>query len=133
MVPVTPVRIPTTETNAVPMNGRPPIEVAETSKPIEPPIRFSPFPLNFSSNLVYPPMYPPVDMSVPPPNVAAMSPIVPPPNLGTPNSIRHIPPPTTTTRPPPFQPFTYPPNLSYFPRTPGTPFNNQRSYYPPQL
>ena len=127
------MRVPTTETNSVPTNGRPPIEVAETSKPMEAPIRFSPFPLNFSSNLIYPPIYPPMDMSIPPPNVTAMSPIVPPPNLGTPNSLRHIPPPTTTTRPPPFQPYTYPPNLSYFPQTPGTPYNNQRSYYPPQL
>ena len=131
LVTVTPAKDLTTETNSVPTNERPPAEITENSKPVETPVSFPSFPVNFSSNLIYPPVYPPLDMSIPPPNMPAISSVLPlpPHNIGTPNSIRHISP--SATARPTFQPYTYPPNLSYFPRTPGPPYNNQRAYYPP--
>lgn len=131
-VPVTITRISATETNSVPVNERPVDDVIENARLIESSVQFQPYTMNFSNNLIYPPVYPPLDLSIPPPNVVPMKPIAP-----NSNAIRyyHTPP---ADMPPSLQHqfqshFNYSPNLSYIPRIPGPPPFTNQTYYPPKL
>lgn len=127
-------RVSATETNSVPVNERQLGNdvIIENSRLIESStVQFQPYTMNFSNNLIYPTVYPPLDLSIPPPNVVPMKSIHPPPN-----TMRIIQPPTNIRQPPPHQfqsHFNYSPNLSYIPQTPGPPPFNNQTYYPPKL
>ncbi|XP_051153912.1 cyclin-K-like isoform X1 [Leptopilina boulardi] len=121
-----------TETNSVPTNGCNTTEGIENSKPLE--VHFPSYPTNFANTTNYPPVYPPTNIAVPPPNVNTLNHIVPTThNLGTPSSVRQIPTVSTPTQQPSFPPYGYPSNSSFFSGgTPTGPSSNQRSYYPSQ-
>ncbi|XP_033227334.1 cyclin-K-like isoform X2 [Belonocnema kinseyi] len=125
-----PGKAPKTEPNSASTNGCAPLDGSENSKPLDLPAHFPPYPANFPSSTNYPPVYPPANISVPPPNVNHIVPSTH--NLGTPSSVRQIQTVTTPTQPP-FPPYGYPSNASFFSGgTPTGPSSNQRSYYPSQ-
>lgn len=132
---VTPGKVSKTEVSTAPTNGCPPSEVADTAKPLELPAHFPPYPTNFApGSTSYPPVFPPTNISVPPPPVNTMNHIVSAMHhLGSSGSIRPNPPTPTQTQPQ-FQPYSYPASATYFqtgnPAAP--PANTQRPYYPLQ-
>ena len=129
----TPGKSTKVEVTAVSANGCPTTDATDAMKPIEVPPHFPTYPApGFApNNTNYPPAFPPANVSVPPPPVNAMNHIVPPMHhIGSSAAIRPAPPTPTTTQPP-FQPYPYPTNASYFPPSNPVP-PAPRTYYPPQ-
>ncbi|XP_034946387.1 cyclin-K-like isoform X2 [Chelonus insularis] len=133
-----PSKIPKLDVTPGPSNGCPPVDPpVEGAKPLEiPPPHYPPYSTNFPTAAPYPPVFPPANISVPPPPVNAMNHMVPPMRLGpTPPPIRPTPPHPAPG--PPFPPYGYPTN-AYFPSgtpapPPPTPPPPPRPpYYPPQ-
>lgn len=131
----TPNKIPKMETPPLAVNGGPPPAPIEVIQPVEiPPTHFPPYPPNFlPTGMGYPAVFPPTNISVPPPTVNTMNHIVSAMrHLGAAGSIRSNPPPPTSIHP--FQPYGYQPNTTYFPLpNAAPPATVQRPYYPPQL
>ena len=124
-------KIPKTNSNLVSTNGCA-TEGMEDSKPIDVSAHFPSYSTNFSNSTNCPPVYPPANISVPPPSVNALNHVTTIHNLGTPSSVRQIQPNTSTPTQQPFPPYGYPSNSSFFSGgTPTGPSSNQRSYYPP--
>ncbi|CAD6225861.1 GSCOCG00005762001-RA-CDS [Cotesia congregata] len=130
----TPIKIQKIETTPVSSNGCPPLEPPVLQpeavvKPIEiPPPHYSAYPPNFApAPAPYPGVFPPTNISVPPPSVNPMNHLVPAMRLAPP--IRPAQPPPTPA--PPFQSYGYPTNATYFPPGNPVPGNPSRPYYPP--
>ena len=130
----TPSKIPKIDSSSISANGCPPPEPKETTvPPLEIQQHFQPYPTNFTqTSSTYPAVFPPTNISVPPPSVNAINHIASVMrHLGTPGSIRSNPP--TPSSGQPFQPYGYQANATYFPTAnPPMPNQPQRPYYPPQ-
>ncbi|XP_012283995.1 cyclin-K [Orussus abietinus] len=104
-------------------------------KQLDVPAHFPPYPSNYTpGNSNYPPVFPPTNISVPPPpTVNAINHIVPTMHhMGSSGSVRSAP--STPAGPqPPFQQYPYTPNSTYFQSSNAPPpASNPRTYYPPQ-
>ncbi|XP_043276850.1 cyclin-K isoform X2 [Venturia canescens] len=130
----TPSKVAKIETPTVAANGCAPPEPIEVVQAVEiPPTHFPPYPPNFTpAGTSYPAVFPPTNISVPPPPVNTMNHIVSAMrHLGASGSIRSNPP--TPTSGQPFQPYGYQANATYFPAANAAPpVTVQRPYYPPQ-
>ncbi|XP_066590915.1 cyclin-K [Prorops nasuta] len=130
---VTPGKSTKVEVAPVSANGCPPSEVTDGPKPVDVQ-HFPTYSTNFTpGNASYPPVFPPANITVPPPPVNTLNHIVPTiHHLGAAAPIRNPPPPPPTNSQPPFQPYPYPTNATYFQNNPPVPAaNSQRPYYPP--
>ena len=104
-----------------------------TITPLDIQQHFQSYPTNFSqAGSAYPGLFPPTNISVPPPSVNAINHIASVMrHMGIPGSMRSNP--QTPTSGQSFQPFGYPANATYFPVTsPAMPNSSQRPYYPTQ-
>ncbi|XP_001607256.2 cyclin-K isoform X1 [Nasonia vitripennis] len=129
----TPVKIPKTDSVSISANGCAPMDVPDATKPMDMPSHFPPYSAAFAQgNSSFPPVFPPANITVPPPPVNH---IVPPMHMNVPpGPIRPSPAPGPGQVPPPFHqhgPYPYPPNANYFPGGASGPPPNPR-YYPPQ-
>lgn len=135
---VTPGKSTKIETPSISANGCPSADVTDTIKPMEvTTAHFPTYPANYAAtnNTNYPPAFPPANVSVPPPPVNTMNHIVPPMHhIGSSAPIRPaLPPSAPPANQTSFQPYSYPPNTSYFPpNNPIPPTAPPRSYYPSQ-
>lgn len=129
---VTPSKVPKVEPSVVAANGCPPAESIETVKPLEMPAHFPPYATSYTPGATgYPPVFPPTNISVPPPPVTINHIVSAMRHLGSSGSIRSNTP--TPTSGQPFPPYGYQANATYFPSAnPVPPTNAQRPYYPPQ-
>lgn len=131
---VTPGKATKIEVPTVAANGCTATDTTDGIKPVDPQTHFPTYPTNFApGSTTYPPVFPPANVSVPPPPVNTMNHIVPAMHhINTSTPIRPAPPGPNTAQPP-FQPYPYPTNASYFPpNAPVPPTTTQRTYYPPQ-
>ncbi|XP_008203829.2 cyclin-K [Nasonia vitripennis] len=129
-----PVKIPKTESASISTAVCAPMDVSNTIKPIDVPSHFPPYPATFVPvDSSFPPVFPPVNITVPPPPVNH---IVPPRHMNVPLGLIHpLPVPGPGQGPPPFHqhgPYLYPPNANYFMGGASGLMPNSR-YYPPQL
>jgi len=129
---VTPSKVPKVEPSVVSSNGCPPAEPIETVQSIEMPSHFAPYPTSYTPGAPgYPPVFPPTNISVPPPSVTINHIVSAMHHLGSSGSMRSNPP--TPTAGQPFAPYGYQASATYFPTSnPAPPTNAQRPYYPPQ-
>ncbi|KAI4500188.1 hypothetical protein M0802_004605 [Mischocyttarus mexicanus] len=131
---VTPGKATKIEVPAVAANGCTATDTTDSIKPVDAPTHFPTYPTNFApGNTTYPPVFPPANVSVPPPPVNAINHIVPTMHhISSTAPIRPAPPGPNAAQPP-FQPYPYPTNASYFaPNALVQPATTQRTYYPPQ-
>ncbi|XP_063994204.1 cyclin-K [Diachasmimorpha longicaudata] len=146
---VTPCKIPKVDSTipivAAASNGCLPSEPMDTTKPMDIPGHFPPYPGSFPPAPAYSAVFPPANISVPPPPpVNPMNHIVPPIRMGHTPPIRSNPPATSAPPPSAFPPYGYQPMVHFPPNNPSTggpggaapppplPNNPPRNYYPPQ-
>ncbi|KAL7294646.1 hypothetical protein TKK_0011949 [Trichogramma kaykai] len=123
------VKIPKTEPALITGNGCQTVDVADSSKQIEPPTHYPPYAAFPPANSAFPPVFPPANINVPPPPVNALNHIVPQMHMNMGGAIR---PPINPGPPASFHPpYPYPPNSNYFPGGGAAPPSNPpRMYYP---
>ncbi|XP_014212425.1 cyclin-K-like [Copidosoma floridanum] len=126
-----PAKVSKSESTAVSANGCQSADVTDNTKSMDVTSHFPPYSSTFpQGNSSFTPVFPPTNISVPPPvnNLNHISPM----HINVAVPMRPSPSSATPSQPSFHQPYSYPPSSNYFPSgASSAPSNSQRTYYPP--